>query len=93
MSDHEVPAVGVFGGVLQQMLERGRSIEQQSIAEPPMTKENIGELWAQFDTIFPSVDTLESRKRAQWPIIETACRDRYNRLLVSSETKAAAVRT
>lgn len=87
MSSYDVPAVGVFGGLLEEMLERGKSVTQAHMAEPPMSKPDIMDLMARFDSIFPHGSSLEQKKRVQFPVIETAIRDKFNNLLVSSMPK------
>lgn len=87
MSSHDVPAVGVFGGLLKEMLGRGQSVKQSSMAEPPMGKSDLADLISQFDSIFPLVSSTEQKKRSQYPVIETAIRDKFNNLLVSSASK------
>ena len=87
MSDYNVPAVGAFNAVLWQILRNGKSIQQHKIAEPPMSKADLGDIDSQITNLFPAVDTLSSKKKLQWPVIETACRETYNDLVVSSNSK------
>lgn len=89
MSSFDVPAVRVFGGLLERMLGRGKSVKQTHMAEPPMGKPDIVDLIARFDLIFSIGSSLEQKKRVQFPVIETAIRDKFNNLLVSSMSKSS----
>jgi len=70
-----LPTVGAFSDVIESLLASGKSIH---------SKADLGDVDAQLATLFPNVDTPESRKKIQWPVVEKACRDTYNRLVVSN---------
>lgn len=82
MSDHGVPAVGSFGSILQKMLERGKSSKDMGMVEPPMSKSDISDLLESCNTVFEQSNSIELKTRNQYPIIETAIRDKFNALVV-----------
>jgi THO complex subunit 1 len=83
MEGHGVPAVDSSAQLLLEMLRQAELVKQTNTVEPPLSKNDLGDLWAQFDSIFSEATTLETKKRGQYAIIETAARDTFNNLLVS----------
>ena len=80
MAGHGVQAVEDFGRLLQEMLERAREVKHTNTVEPPLNKSDLDELFERVDETFLSTTSLDSKKHA----IETAVRDTFNNLLVSS---------
>jgi hypothetical protein len=89
MSDHDVPAIRAFDGILEDMLKRGQSAKEMAMVEPPMSKVDIADLMEGFKNIFLQSSSLDMKRRSQYPIIETAVRDKFNRLVVCHQFQFA----
>lgn len=77
MSIDGVPSVAAVTGILRQILSVKRGTIQ--------SKADLDDADTQIARLFPTVNGTESRKKLQWPVVETACRNIYNRLVVSRE--------
>ncbi|PQE22233.1 guanylate kinase protein [Rutstroemia sp. NJR-2017a WRK4] len=90
MEGRGVPAVDSSAQLLLEMLRQAELVKQTNTVEPPLSKNDLGDLWAQFDSIFSDATTLETKKRGQYAIIETAARDTFNNLLASTSIETPA---
>lgn len=93
MSDHDVPAIRAFNGILQDMLNRGQSARDMAMVEPPMSKVDIADLMDGFKAVFPQNSSFDMKRRSQYPIIETAIRDKFNRLVVCLQPASSSWKT
>jgi THO complex subunit 1 len=69
---------------LEDALIRAEKVKQTSVVEPPLNKSDLADILERVEsTFYASADTIEQRKR-QHAAIETAIRDKFNNLLVST---------
>ncbi|KAK0100005.1 hypothetical protein ONS95_013177 [Cadophora gregata] len=69
-----------FGKLLQKTLGRALEIKTTSSIEPPLNRVDLTGLFAQFDAVFPSTASADSKKHA----VETAVREAFNNILAST---------
>ncbi|ESZ93055.1 hypothetical protein SBOR_6576 [Sclerotinia borealis F-4128] len=92
MEGHGLPMVDAFEQLLLEMLQQADSVKQTHTIESPLNKTDLANTYERIDRIFSEVASLESKKRSQYAIIETAVRDTFNNLLasISIETPSSA---
>lgn len=82
MAALEVEAVGVFKGLLGDMLAQAGEIKRTDAIEPPILKADIAEQLQQLQTLKNFPKTRDAKKSTQYAVIETAVRDAFIELLV-----------
>ncbi len=87
MAGYGVQAVGDFGVLLQEMLERAQVVKQTNTVEPSLHKSDLADLFERVNSIFPTGSSSDSKKH----VIETAVQDLFNNLLVSRAAPARAM--
>lgn len=79
-----VDAVDAFGELLKELFQRAEEVKQTNTVEPPLSKPDLEDILERVEaTFFSSAKTLELRKQRH-AAIDTAIRDKFNELLVSS---------
>lgn len=89
--DHEIPQVDAFAALLKDALVHAQSVKSATTIEPPLTKVDFENVLAQLPTIFPCAspdyvsENLASEKARQYAVVETAARNVFSSLVVSSK--------
>lgn len=82
MEGHGLPMVDSFAQLLSEMLQQAELVKETHTIESPLSKTELASTYERINQIF-SETSIESKKRSQYAIIETAVRDTFNNLLVS----------
>lgn len=84
MAGHVVQTVDAFGELLKELMQRAEEVKQTHTVEPPLNKSDFEDILERVETqFFSSAETLELRKQRH-AAIDTAIRDKFNDLLVST---------
>jgi THO complex subunit 1 len=89
VESHGVPAVASFGNFLHDLLIRAESVRPTASAEPPLDKSDFKDLQRQLSGVLgPELgqagDPVDAKKAQRFAVIETAVRDTFSNLVVSS---------
>jgi THO complex subunit 1 len=85
MAGRGVQGVGSFGELLAELMKRAEDVKHTSTVDPALNKVDLADLLDRLEsTVDPSTNNSTSR-RWSFAVIETAFRDQFNKLLVSSE--------
>ena len=84
MVDHGVQKVGVFGRLLEEMMHRAQKVKNTDTVEPALSKSNFDDLIEKLETEFYLDAKSSDLRKPGFAIIESAVRDRFNNLLVST---------
>lgn len=82
MAALEVEAVGVFKGLLGDMLARSGETERTDAIERPILKTDIAAELERLQALENFPKTRDAKKSTQYAVIETAVRDAFIELLV-----------
>lgn len=88
---HGIPAVAAFKTLLDEVLQRARTVKQSSSIEPALNKSDFEDLQTRLWEVFspagaPTAEESGDKKRARrFAIIETAARDTLSTLIVSRQ--------
>ncbi|KAJ8068779.1 hypothetical protein OCU04_002475 [Sclerotinia nivalis] len=83
MEGHGLPMVDSFAQLLLEMLQQAELVKETHTIESPLTKTELANTYERIDQIFSEAASIESKKRSQYAVIETAVRDTFNNLLAS----------
>jgi hypothetical protein len=84
MAIQNVEAVEGFRVQLGLMLELARATNATTTVEPALSSSDFSNFLEAYQSFDPAVKAHDKRKAAQYAVIETAVRDRFNELLVRS---------
>ncbi|TGO57318.1 hypothetical protein BCON_0067g00400 [Botryotinia convoluta] len=92
MEGHGLPVVESFAQLLLEMLQRAEHVKETHTIESPLSKTGLANTYERIDQIFNEAAPIETKKRSQYAIIETAVRDTFNNLLasISIETSSSS---
>lgn len=95
--DHGIPAVAACATFLDDVLERAENVKDSASIEPALTKTELGDVSAQLSALFDEklgpLETVEGegaaanaeqRKIRTFAMFETAARELFSHLIVSS---------
>ncbi|ATZ48055.1 hypothetical protein BCIN_03g03120 [Botrytis cinerea B05.10] len=92
MEGHGLPIVESFAQLLLEMLQRAEHVKETHTIESPLSKTELANTYERIDQIFNEAAPIETKKRSQYAIIETAVRDTFNNLLASISIETSSSR-
>ncbi|CAG8959381.1 hypothetical protein HYFRA_00001279 [Hymenoscyphus fraxineus] len=84
MAGQGVQAVGKFRELLEELLQEAEAAKPNGLIEPPLNKDDLGDISERVNSVFLPVTSPEVRKRSQYAVVETAARDTFNDLLATT---------
>jgi THO complex subunit 1 len=87
---HTVPGVAAVGGFLGKLLSHAETVKPSSTIEPALEKADFDDLQNRLSAILPATDltpgeeSADQKKAHRFAIIETAVRDLFSNLVVST---------
>lgn len=91
INSHGIPAVEAIGAYLQELLDHAESAKPSRALEPALAKSDFDDIYGHVNRIFAGFDDPSGKKLRQYAIIETAARDIFGELIVSSDRESTAL--